>query len=247
MIKRLVFVLSVVGIFGCGRQEKERLTAQVDSLRFALTESQVAAQTLQDVGVLMDSIDASRKLLRTSMVEGTTYQDYLARMNDINNYVKETEKKIFDLEKTTKSSLSKSSSYAYTIKKLRADLKNANQELTGLQTLVAQYQSENKNLAQAISMKDLEIADKDEKIRLTQQEMGSLQTQVEDLLTSSKKGEADAYYARAQAVEETAKRTKFAPRKKKASRKEALELYKLAFQLGKEEAQPKIEELESKI
>ena len=77
--------------------------------------------------------------------------------------------------------------------------------------------------------------------------MTLLQQQLAEVQVTSRQTEADAYFARAQAVEETANRTRFAPRKKKASRKQALELYKLAFQMGKEEAQPRILELEKKI
>jgi len=36
------------------------------------------------------------------MVEGTTYADYTSRMKDINNYVKDTQGKIEDLEKSFK-------------------------------------------------------------------------------------------------------------------------------------------------
>lgn len=247
MMKNLILILSVVGLFSCGRQERERLTAQVDSLKFELNESQQAAQTLMEVGMLMDSIDASRKLLRSSMVEGTTYNDYVARMTDINNHVKETEKKIADLEKSSRKSMSKASTLAATIKKLKGDLARANQEMTSLQALVDQYKTENGNLVQSISLKDTQIAKHEERIRVTQQEMANLQAQFEEVRQTSKQTEADSYFARAQAVEETANRTKFAPRKKKESRKQALELYKLAFQMGKEEAQPKIEELEKKI
>lgn len=247
MMKNLILILSVVGLFSCGRQERERLTAQVDSLKYELNESQQSAQTLMEVGMLMDSIDASRQLLRSSMVEGTTYNDYLARMTDINNYVKETEKKIADLEKTTKKSMSKASTLSVTVKRLKADLENANREITSLQALVAQYKTDNDNLVQTISLKDSQLAEHEERIRISQQEMTTLQTRLEEIQTTSRQSEADAYYARAQAVEETANRTHFAPRKKKESRKQALELYRLAFQMGKEEAQPKIEALEKKI
>lgn len=247
MMKNLLLILSVVGVFSCGRLERERLTAQVDSLKYELNESQQSVQTLTEVGLLMDSIDASRKLLRSSMVEGTTYNDYVARMNDINNHVKETERKIAELEKANKKSMSKSNSLAATIKKLKNDLANANKEMESLQTLVAEYKAENGNLVQSISLKDIEIAEKTERIRLTEQEMTALQAQLGEVMTTSKQHEADSYYARAQAVEETANRTKFAPKKKKESRKQALELYRLAFQMGKEEAQPKIAELEKKI
>lgn len=247
MMKNLLLILSVVGVFSCGRLERERLTAQVDSLKYELNESQQSVQTLTEVGLLMDSIDASRKLLRSSMVEGTTYNDYVARMNDINNHVKETERKIAELEKANKKSMSKSNSLAATIKKLKNDLANANKEMESLQTLVAEYKAENGNLVQSISLKDIEIAEKTERIRLTEQEMTALQAQLGEVMTTSKQHEADSYYARAQAVEETANRTKFAPKKKKESHKQALELYRLAFQMGKEEAQPKIAELEKKI
>jgi len=222
MIKNLMLILSVVGILSCGRHEKERLTAQVDSLRYELHESQQAAQTLMEVGLLMDSIDASRKLLRSSMLEGTTYKDYISRMNDINNHVKETEKRIAGLEKANKKSMSKSASLGATIKKLRADLALANREMESLQNLVAQYKTENGNLVQSISLKDREITEKAERIRITEQEMTSMQARLDEIITTSRQSEADAYYARAQAVEETANRTKFAPRKKKESRTQAL-------------------------
>jgi hypothetical protein len=67
------------------------------------------------------------------------------------------------------------------------------------------------------------------------------------LMISSKMSEADAYFARGQAVEEAANRTKLAPRKKKETYREAVELYKKALSLGKNEAQDKITELEKKL
>lgn len=247
MMKNMMLILSVVGFFSCGRYERERLSGQVDSLQYELNESRQAAQTLMEVGMLMDSIDASRQLLRSTMVEGTTYTDYVARMTDINKYVKETEKKITSLEKSAKKSTSNSSSLSATIKKLRGELSTANRELVSLQALVAQYKIENENLAQSIGEKDSQIAEYESRIRITQDEMTLLQQQLAEVQVTSRQTEADAYFARAQAVEETANRTRFAPRKKKASRKQALELYKLAFQMGKEEAQPRILELEKKI
>ncbi len=74
-----------------------------------------------------------------------------------------------------------------------------------------------------------------------------METRVQELMVQSKVDEAESYFARALLVEETAKRTKFAPRKKRASRQQALELYKMSLFLGKEEAQPKIAQLEDKL
>ncbi|HEY3429842.1 MAG TPA: hypothetical protein VGK39_04130 [Cyclobacteriaceae bacterium] len=248
MWKRFLFIVCMAGgLMACDQREKERLTLQVDSLRNELVVSQEAAQTLQEVGVLLDSVDASRKLLRTNMVEGTSYEEYISRMHDINDYVKETQFKIRDLEKAAKSSKSLASSYSATIKKLKMDLEKTSKEMVALQELVNNYRNQNENLVQTVSLKDAEIAEKTELIRVKEQEFINLETQAKELAVQSKTNEAEAYFKQAQAVEETANRTKFAPKKKKRTRQEALELYKMALFLGKEEAQPYIAALEKKL
>ena len=248
MLKRFLIILSMAGVFvACDQREKVRLTAKLDSLNSELIASQEAAKTLQEVGTLLDSVDASRQLLRTNMVEGTSYDEYIARMHDINDYVKETQKKIAALEKSARASKSASSSYAGTIKKLKRDLEKTSKEMVALQELVNNYRTQNDNLAQTVGQRDTELAEKTELIRVREQELTTIETQVKELMAQSKVNEADAYFKQAQAVEETAKRTKFAPKKRKRTRQEALELYKMALFLGKEEAQPRIAALEQKL
>src|SRR5689334_24042062 len=105
MLKKLLFLFLVATfLVGCNTKEKAQLQSKVDSLTVELETSQRMAQTLQDVGALIDSIDANRQLLRVNMVEGTTYDNYTSRMRDLNNYVRETEEKIADLEKQLKKS-----------------------------------------------------------------------------------------------------------------------------------------------
>jgi chromosome segregation ATPase len=248
MIRKLVFALPLAAVlFSCDTKEKENLRTQVDSLKAELEASQKVAQTLTDVGVLMDSIDASRQLLRVNMVEGTTYDDYTARMRDINGYVKDTQRKIDDLEKSLASSKANASAFSKTIKKLKADLESKTQEIAALQEQVDKYRNENQNLISTVSMQEAELSDKQTQIEAKSQELALIEARVQELLIQSKMTEADAYYARGQAVEEAANRTKLAPRKKKETYKEAIELYKKALSLGKSEAQAKIDELEKKI
>ena len=86
MIKKFILGLSVSGmlLLGCSDEKKERqLQSQIDSLKTELHTSQETAQTLQEVGGLIDSIDASRQLLRTDMVEGTSYKNYKERLQNI--------------------------------------------------------------------------------------------------------------------------------------------------------------------
>ena len=248
MVKKLVFVLSIGSIMmGCGGAENTKLQSQVDSLKSELQTSQQLAQTLADVGVLMDSIDASRQLLRVNMVEGTTYDDYSSRMKDISNYVKDTQSKIEDLEKSLKKSKGTANAFSATIKKLKADLEERSKEITNLQVQVEQLSNENKNLITTTELQEAELNDKESQIQAKQQELALIEARVQEIMIQSKMSEADSYYARGAAVEEAANRTKLAPRKKKETLKEALELYKKAQSLGNANAQAKINELEKKL
>jgi chromosome segregation ATPase len=247
MLRKLLFVLTVGAVMmSCGK-ESEKLQTQVDSLKAELQASQEFSQTLQEVGVLMDSIDANRQLLRVNMVEGTTYEDYTTRMKDINNYVKDTQRKIEDLEKSLKKSKGAANSYAATIKRLKGELETKNSEIAALQEQVDKYRNENENLVQTVTLQTKEIEEQEVELTTKRQELALIENRIQELMVQSKVSEADGYYARAQAVEEAANRTKLAPRKKRETFREALELYKKALSLGKTEAQTKISELEKRI
>ena len=248
MLKKLLFAIPVVALFAaCDNGEKVALQSKVDSLKVELEASQKVAATLNEVGILMDSIDASRQLLRVNMVEGTTYDDYKSRMKDINGYVKDTQKKIDDLEKSLSSSQSKNSTNAKLIKKLKADIETKSQEIASLQEQVDKFRSENQNLITTVGMQEAELSDKSAQIETKNQELALIEARVQEMMIQSKMSDADAYFARGQAVEEAARRTQLAPRKKKETYKEAIELYKKALSLGKTEAQEKITALEKKI
>lgn len=241
-----LFVLTMV-VTACDSPEKNKLKSEVDSLRNELEASQRVAKTLQDVGSLMDSIDANRQLLRVNMVEGTTYDNYTARMKDLNNYVRETEDKIADLEAQLRKSKSNANAFAAMIKKLKAELVTKSQEVVLLQEEAERVRNENQNLSEIIRLQEEELLTREQEIRMKEEELAAIENKIQEMIINSKMSEADAYFAQAQAVEETANRTKLAPKKKKESIRQAIDLYKKALSLGKEEAQAKVAELESKL
>ncbi|HRI80259.1 MAG TPA: hypothetical protein PLR06_12055 [Cyclobacteriaceae bacterium] len=247
-MKKLLIIVSFGALFtGCGSSENAKLKSQLDSLQMELQTSQQMAQTLQEVGTMMDSIDASRQLLRMNMVEGTTYSDYSSRMKDLNNYVKDTQAKISDLEKSLKKSKANANAFASQIKKLKADLEQKNGQIVLLQQKVDELGNQNENMKITIDMQEAELNDKQSQIEAKTQELALIEAKIQELMIQSKMSEADSYFARAQAVEEAANRTKLAPRKKKDTLKEALELYKKAQSLGNNQAQAKIDELEKRV
>lgn len=249
MILRITYFMStVVLLAGCEFGSKQTaMQKELDSLKTELLANQQVANTLEEVGVLMDSIDANRNLLRTTMLEGTSYDQYLSRMRDLNEYVKSTEDKIKALEASTKSSRSASRNYASTIKKLKAELESRNSELAVLQDQVNRYRNENENLIKTVELQTAELAEKISMLDSSGTQIITLEKQVSDMISQSKIDQGEAYYLRAQAVETAANRTKFAPRKRKETREEALELYRLAAFYGKSEAEHKIEELKGKL
>lgn len=249
MFRKLFLLLPVAGLFftGCDTQEKERLQSRVDSLQVELENSQKVAQTLQEVGTLLDSIDASRQVLKVNIIEGTTVDDYTARMKDLNNYVVQTEQKIDALEEDLKKQSSGAAALRATISRLRKDLKGKTEEIAVLQEQVEKFRGENENLIQTVGLQEAMLEDKESELFTKQQELALIEARIQELMIQSKMTEADAYYARAAAVEEAANRTRLAPRKKKETLAEAVELYKKALSLGKEEAQAKIDELEERI
>jgi len=247
MNKLLIVVLIGALFASCGGAENAKLKSQLDSLQNELQVSQQMSQTLQEVGTLMDSIDASRQVLRVNMVEGTTYAAYTSRMKDLNNYVKETQSKIGDLEKSLKKSKANNNAFAATVKKLKADLEKKNEEITALQQRVQDLGSQNENMKITIDLQEAELNDKQAQIDAKQQELALIEARIQELMIQSKMSEADSYFARGQAVEEAANRTKLAPRKKKDTLKEALELYKKALSLGNDKAQAKVDELEKRL
>lgn len=245
MIRTLILGLSVVGIlWGCNNKKREvALQSEIDSLRTELQESEQTAEALQDVGVMIDSIDASRQLLRTDMVEGATYQDYQNRLASIREYVSESQQKIAELERTAQ----RSRGYAGTIRRLKADLDETSKQLASLEEEVKNIRSENQSLSRTVSARDSVITLNEETLREREENLASLESDIQEMNVESKNFMAESYYKQASALEEAAKRTHFAPKKKKKTRHEALELYKKALEMGKEEAQAKVEELEKDL
>lgn len=246
---RIILLMAVLALClaGCQSKEKDQLRTEVDSLRQQLSANEKMASTLEDVGELLDSIDANRQLLRINVVEGTTYNDYKARMEDLNKYVKETENKITNLEQAAGKSQQLAAAYAKMIKKMKADLQQQTFMIADLQEAVNKYRNENQNLVELASYQEAELNDKQQQIEAKQQELAALEERIQSVMVQSKVSEADGYYARAQAVEETANRTKLAPKKKKETLQQALDLYKKAESLGKKEATAKVKELEDQL
>ncbi len=249
MMNRNALILSMMVTLGACNLPKEnaRLKSQVDSLKVELATNQQMETALQDVGSLIDSIDNNRHVLRTRMVEGTSLDDFTNRMSDINKYVKNAERKITSLEKSLMDSKSTTRNYANSLKKLKDEIDLRNTELVRLEEQVKLYQNENGNLIQTVSLQKAEIEDKLAQIEAKTKESEKLQGEVQQLMVQSKLDESEAYYVKGTLLEETARRTKFAPRKKKETTQKAIDMYELAALCGNDKAAARAADLKKKI
>lgn len=244
----LPFLFVVILLSACGsKEENERLRVENDSLRNELETRHEMVGVMRDVKGLIDSIDASRHLLRTDLHEGMSYNSFSERLKGINDYVKKTEAKLKTVEKELRSSNKKVNSYLLMMDALKSELEIRVQEVNSLEAAVAQYKADNKGLLETVKLQQTEMAEMQTKITAKQEELKLLEAKVGEMVDNFKVSEAEAFYARAKAVEEAANRTRLAPRKKKETYKEALELYKKSLSLGKKEARADITKLEKKI
>ena len=240
-------LITILVLAGCNSKELARLQSENDSLRSELNTRHGMLTSLKDVRGLLDSIDANRNSLRTNLSEGTSYQDFTTRLKDINAFVKMSEEKIGLIQTALKNSKHEASAYLMLVDALKSEVQIRVDEIVKLEEEVTRYQEENQGLLQEIKMKEDEVREINIRISEKQQELLLLESRIEAMARSFKVTEADAYYARARAVEEAANRTKLAPAKKRDTYKEALELYKRALSLGKMEARVDIANLQSKV
>jgi chromosome segregation ATPase len=244
MKKYILGLVVLVALSGCGTKEKVAMQNKIDSLTVQLTASQEAERNMNEVGMLIDSIDASRKSLQMELIEGNTYADYLTRLREINAYVQQTEEKLERLEKSGKNN---SKASASSIRRLKADLEKRTVEITELQLQIANLRDENLAVWTKVNQKDSLLSTKDQLIKLNQDDIASLEKMFNDTQAENKTTVGNLYFAQAAALEKAANRTHFAPRKKKDTRSEALELYKLSRSMGNTDAQERINELEKKL
>jgi chromosome segregation ATPase len=241
MKKILLASMIALAFVSCNTKELETenaaLKAEMDSLKMQVEMDRTVGQQLANISVLMDSIDKDRNALRVNLETGINPEDYEARMKGIQQYLRDAKKKISDLDKT-------GSSYSALIKKLQRELTTKNSEITALQQTVASYKEENNGLISKVNLQTIEIDEKNEMIIIKQQELALIEAKVQELMVQAEVSEADAYMARGEAIQLAATRTKLAPKKKKQTYNEALELYKKSLALGNNEAKEKIAALE---
>lgn len=253
MKKYLIASLVAVLVMSCNQEknlliaENTELITKLDSVSAELESAQKASTTLMNAISLMDSINISRQMLKVTLENSNEHEDFLSQMKDLKAYVEETGLQISKLEKTVKESKNVQLSYAQTIKTLKADLESKKTEIANIESQLKSVEDNNQKLVVINKLQSETISSQDAEIAAKSLELEMLNQQIADLRTNFKLTEADAFYTQGEAYALAAQRTKLAPVKKKNSYQQALTAYQKAYDLGKAEAQPKIEAIQAKL
>jgi hypothetical protein len=239
--------IAVLFVKNTASQKEAELQTELDSMQIELQTKDKMAQNLNEIGALMDSIDANRETLRLNVLEGISTDDYVTRMEGLKTYVKNTERKIEELEATLKKSKSSNTAYKLTIKSLKSEIGVMTQQIASLTETVNRYKTDNENLVKINEVQGLDLLDKLQQIETKKQEVAKLENKVIEVSENAKQSLGNEYLAHAKTAEEIANRTKFAPKKKKAALTQSLELYRKAALYGNEQARVDIERIESQL
>lgn len=237
----LFLAASIISLSACTNQKLDRLLAQNDSLRVELAKAHAIIHNFSAITSSLDSMEGLRKVVPAHAKHEPVHTVMASRIHAINKHVIEADQKINSLDKQLKSSRYENSAYVMMVDALKSELQIRVDEVTVLEGNIADVEQMNEDVTrekeQAVSQLLQEVSAK--KFELT-----GLEDRLHKLEITFRNTEAEAIYARAVAVEESARKTRFAPGKKRESLNEALELYKKAKSLGKAEAEDNIRSLE---
>lgn len=233
-------ILLALALINCTpKEELEALQSTNDSLKNELALNKEVMLTLQEVGSMIDSIDASRKLLKISMVEGGSEDDYATRLQAIHEHVVLSEKKISTLEQSLKTMKTNESFYFDMIASLKDELELRLQEIYSLEKV-------NKELEEKVKVQESDLHDSFIELEKKQQALAEQELKVDHLVSKLKLSESETLLLKGKALEESANRIKFAPAKKKATLREAVGYYRKAADLGNKEAGKRMTDLRGK-
>lgn len=241
ILRAFLFVLTVATCFSCNTNKIDRLTAQNDSLRVELEKVKAIVANFEKATNAIDSMEGFRMIAFDGTQGKPVHQVIAPKIESINAYVIKIAEANQSLREELKSSRHENSAYVLMIDAVKSELEIRVSEVAVLEGSITDIDHINQEITiekeQAVSRLLLQVNEK-------QIALNGVEDRLHKLESTFRNVEAEAVYARAVAVEESARKTRFAPSKKREALTEALELYKKAKALGKTEAHINIGALE---
>lgn len=218
----------------------EALSMKYDSVLVENTKAQSIINGLGEAVAIIDSIETGFEDLNFELEGGTDYPSYMDKMQKIANHIEKAEARIGQLESTLGKDV-------YVINNLRKELRLKLNKINELEEAVEELKEKNEKMFDLVMVQGQTMHNQQTELEIKKQEIALIEAHIEELMKQSKVNEANAFFARAEAIEEAANRTQLAPRKKKKTLGRALELYQNALESGNVEAKERIEILQERL
>lgn len=221
---------------GCETRQIAQLKSENDSLRNQLVEHNKMVNHFRQLNALLDSIDPDGNFLHKPSGEEDSFERIVSRLKEVNDYIAKTEEYLAQIKKNLAMSKHEATAYLMMIDALKGEVVIRDKEIEGLAVKVSNIENQRIDLVK--NVKQHEDALTELQTLITARELELVQAKA--LTARLRASEAEAYYAKAKTVESEAGKIRLAPAKKKETYQEAIELYRKAYALGKEEAMANI-------
>jgi chromosome segregation ATPase len=213
-------------------------------LKTQLSDPRYLRVELTEVNTLVSDIDNSRKVNASGLKKISSFTELKALLSDVDDYVKRSEEKLTLLERQLAILRNETSAYTMMVYALKGEVDIRDEDVVSLSSSLKEFQLQNSQLLDSIRFQENRADGLYTHIEDKQRKLSVLETKMIAMENDFKRTEAEVYYAKAQLVEESGRKVRLAPQKRKQSYAEALELYRKAYSLGKKEAAQNISALE---
>ncbi len=257
-MKQIAILLLVsVALASCGISKEEH-TALQEKYEVLSSEMEQQAELLvqvdgqmDSIGTLMDSIEVIEEDILIDLERGLRYDDYLARLRSIQQYMERTNMELEQLEQAVAKSENQNRFYEKMISSYRKMLKEKDQTIEQLQTRVEQMQVEKDALVKTVDLQNDEIQVLQDEVERRQQELAQMEAELISSKGENIKVKAEKYFELAQSTEMLGDKTSglFSGKRKKAYYRQAWAYYKQAFEMDADldTAYKKMEELNARL
>ena len=225
------FTLGLI-MYGCESRQIAQLKSENDSLKNQLVEHQEMVNHFRQLNVLLDSIDPAGNFLHKPSGEEDSFERVVSKLKSINDYITKTEQYLAKIKRDLAMSKHEASAYLMMADALKGEVVIRDKEIEGLAVRVNNIEHQKIDLIKNVKQHEDALSELQTLIASRELEL----VQAKALTARLRASEAEAYYSKARSVEAEASKIKMAPGKKRETYQEALELYRKAYSLGKEEA-----------
>lgn len=224
----------------CDSQKIAQLQSENESLRKELAARE---SMLQDINRQIERLEALQVAVSQAPKKDPELSSAMRLKNSIDmmtDQIMAFVKKMEKLEEHLADSENEAFAYLMMVDALKGEVGIRDGEILQMTDSVAYYESRTLDVEASLQVKEQAIDELYRQIHEKQQKLVALEQRVDHFVRLS---EADQYFLKAKVLEESARKVRLAPQRRKETFLEALELYKKSLALGKQEAAQRIENI----